>query len=201
MRPSFPSRLSHFPWLLRNFQRCLNIVKFLHVLRTSLVAQMVNCLSTMRETWVQSLGWEDSLENEWQPTPVLLLWKSQERRSLVQATVHGSQMVAFRAVLDSQKIAQGHKEPLCSPPESSMRTPYITNMNPSKLREHMGPWPRTKFHAVLGFHQFSLSGSHSGPHVTLVIMFPQAPLECDGRLGSLSLDDLQSFERDGSGSL
>ena len=76
MRPSFPSRLSHFPWLLRNFQRCLNIVKFLHVLRTSLVAQMVNCLSTMRETWVQS-------------TPVLLSWKSHGRRSLVQATVHG----------------------------------------------------------------------------------------------------------------
>ena len=31
---------------------------------TSLVAQMVNCLSTMRETWVRSLGWEDSLEKE-----------------------------------------------------------------------------------------------------------------------------------------
>ena len=64
MRPSSPSRLSHFPWLLRNFQRCLNIVKFLHVLKTSLVAQMVNCLSTMRETWVWFLGWEDSLEKE-----------------------------------------------------------------------------------------------------------------------------------------
>ena len=25
---------------------------------------MVNCLSTMRETWVRSLGWEDSLEKE-----------------------------------------------------------------------------------------------------------------------------------------
>ena len=32
--------------------------------RTSLVAQMVNCLSTIRETWVQSLGWEDSQEKE-----------------------------------------------------------------------------------------------------------------------------------------
>ena len=28
------------------------------------VAQMVKRLSTMRETWVQSLGWEDSLEKE-----------------------------------------------------------------------------------------------------------------------------------------
>ena len=25
---------------------------------------MVNCLSTMQETWVWSLGWEDSLEKE-----------------------------------------------------------------------------------------------------------------------------------------
>ena len=32
--------------------------------RTSLVAQMVKRLSTMRETWVWSLGWEDSLEKE-----------------------------------------------------------------------------------------------------------------------------------------
>ena len=28
------------------------------------VAQTVKCLSTMRETWVQSLGWEDPLEKE-----------------------------------------------------------------------------------------------------------------------------------------
>ena len=31
---------------------------------TSLVAQMVKCLPTRRETWVQSLGWEDLLEKE-----------------------------------------------------------------------------------------------------------------------------------------
>ena len=28
------------------------------------MAQTVKSLSTMRETWVQSLGWEDSLEKE-----------------------------------------------------------------------------------------------------------------------------------------
>ena len=32
--------------------------------RTSLVAQMVKRLSTMWETWVRSLGQEDSLEKE-----------------------------------------------------------------------------------------------------------------------------------------
>ena len=31
---------------------------------TSLVAKTVKHLSTMRKTWVQSLGWEDSLEKE-----------------------------------------------------------------------------------------------------------------------------------------
>ena len=31
---------------------------------SSLVAQTVKCLSTMRETWVRSLGREDSLEKE-----------------------------------------------------------------------------------------------------------------------------------------
>ena len=30
----------------------------------SLVAQMLKCLSTMRETGVQALGWEDPLEKE-----------------------------------------------------------------------------------------------------------------------------------------
>ena len=34
---------------------------------TSLVAQKVKCLSTMWETWVRSLGWEDSLEKEMAP--------------------------------------------------------------------------------------------------------------------------------------
>ena len=33
-------------------------------LRISLVAQMVKCLPTMWETWLQSLGREDALEKE-----------------------------------------------------------------------------------------------------------------------------------------
>ena len=39
---------------------------------TSLVAQMAKHLPTMQETQVRSLGWEDPVEKEWQPTPVLL---------------------------------------------------------------------------------------------------------------------------------
>ena len=33
-------------------------------IRASLVAQVVNILPVMQETWVQSLGWEDPLEEE-----------------------------------------------------------------------------------------------------------------------------------------
>ena len=33
---------------------------------------MVTNPPAMRETWVQSLGWEDPLEEAWQPTPVFL---------------------------------------------------------------------------------------------------------------------------------
>ena len=62
---------------------------FLLILFTSLVAQMVKCLPTMRETWVQYPGQEDLLEKEMQPTPVFLPGKSLERRSLVDYSPWG----------------------------------------------------------------------------------------------------------------
>ena len=37
----------------------------------------------MWETWVQSLDWEDPLEEGWQPTPVFFPGESQGWRSLV----------------------------------------------------------------------------------------------------------------------
>uniref|UniRef100_A0AC11ESQ7 Ribosomal protein S25 n=1 Tax=Ovis aries TaxID=9940 RepID=A0AC11ESQ7_SHEEP len=46
---------------------------------TSLVAQTVKHLSTMRETWVRSLPWR----RKWQSAPVLLPGKSHGQRSLV----------------------------------------------------------------------------------------------------------------------
>ena len=48
------------------------------------------CLSTMWETWVQSLGREVPWRKKWQPNPVLLPRKSHGRRSLVSV---GSQRV------------------------------------------------------------------------------------------------------------
>ena len=44
-------------------------------LRTSLVAQTVKHLSTMRETWLQSLGQEDPLEKEMAIHSSTIAWK------------------------------------------------------------------------------------------------------------------------------
>ena len=42
---------------------------------TSLVAQLVKNLPVMRETWVQSLGWEDSLEKGKATHSSILAWR------------------------------------------------------------------------------------------------------------------------------
>ena len=39
------------------------------------MAQTVNHLPTMRETWVQPLGWEDLLEKEMATHSSILAWK------------------------------------------------------------------------------------------------------------------------------
>ena len=50
---------------------------------------MVKHLSTMWETWVQSLGWEDPLEKEMATTPVFLPGKSHGQKSLVGYSLWG----------------------------------------------------------------------------------------------------------------
>ena len=55
----------------------------------SLVAQRVKCLPAVQETQVLSLGWEDPLEKEMQPTPVFLSGKSPWTEEPGWATVHG----------------------------------------------------------------------------------------------------------------
>ena len=42
---------------------------------TPLVAQMVKSLSTVWETWVRSLGWEDPLEEERATHSSILAWR------------------------------------------------------------------------------------------------------------------------------
>ena len=60
---------------------------------TSLVAQMVKRLPTVRESWVRSLGQEDPLEKEMATHSSTLAWKIPwtEERSRLQAM--GSQRV------------------------------------------------------------------------------------------------------------
>ena len=43
--------------------------------RDSLVAQMVKNLPAMQETWVQSLGWEDPLEEDMATHSSILAWR------------------------------------------------------------------------------------------------------------------------------
>ena len=55
---------------------------------------MVKNLPSMPETWVQSLGQEDTpWKREWQPTPVFLPGEFHGQRSLVGYSPQGSQRV------------------------------------------------------------------------------------------------------------
>ena len=52
------------------------------------VAQMVKNLSEMQETWVQSLGWEDPLEEGMATHSSILAWRVPPDRGAWWATVH-----------------------------------------------------------------------------------------------------------------
>jgi len=62
--------------------KVLGSMGLLEISRATLVAQSGKSLPAMRETWVRSLGWEDPLEKEMEPTPVFLPGESHGRRSL-----------------------------------------------------------------------------------------------------------------------
>ena len=53
------------------------------------VAQMVNSLPAMWETWVQSLGWEDPLEEGMATHSSILVWEIPMDRGAWQGAVHG----------------------------------------------------------------------------------------------------------------
>ena len=58
-------------------------------LGASLVVQMVKKLLAMQETSVQSLGWEDPLEEGMATHSSILAWRIPMDRGAWQATVHG----------------------------------------------------------------------------------------------------------------
>ena len=49
--------------------------KMIVVVRQSLITQLVKNLPAMRETWVQSLGWEDPLEKGKATHSSILAWR------------------------------------------------------------------------------------------------------------------------------
>ena len=64
--------ISKFDHLYRKFDPIIYL--FIN-LTTSLVAQMVKHLPIMRETWVQSLGWEDLLEKGMVTHSSVVAWR------------------------------------------------------------------------------------------------------------------------------
>ena len=75
-------------WLLQSMELQKSWMQF-----TSLVAQMVKHRSTMRETQVQSLGWEDPLEKEMAIHSSTIAWKIPWTEELGRLQSMGSQRV------------------------------------------------------------------------------------------------------------
>ena len=78
-------------YLILYFKYCVtyqNTANYLHIW-DSLVAQMVKNLPAMQETWVQSLGWEDPLEEGLATHSSILAWRIPMDRGSWRATVHG----------------------------------------------------------------------------------------------------------------
>ena len=59
------------------------------ILWASLVVQTVKNLSAMQETWVQSLAWENPLEEGMATQSSILAWRIPMDRGAWQAVVHG----------------------------------------------------------------------------------------------------------------
>ena len=55
----------------------------------SLVAELVKNPPAMRDTWVQSLDWEDPLEEGMATHSSVLAWRRPMRRGAERAAVHG----------------------------------------------------------------------------------------------------------------
>ena len=65
-----------------SFSKALRLSSFfllvsvlLSLVQASQVTQRLKCLPAIRETWVQSLGWEDSLEKEMATHSSILAWR------------------------------------------------------------------------------------------------------------------------------
>ena len=75
------------PLNLPLFGHYYNVLPIL--LRASLLAQTVKNLPAVQETWVQSLDWEDPLEEGMATHSSILAWESHGQRSLVGCSPWG----------------------------------------------------------------------------------------------------------------
>ena len=64
-----------------------------HIVKASLVDQMVKNLPAMWETWVQSLGWEDPLKKEMATHSSILAWRIPWTKEPGRLQSKGSQRV------------------------------------------------------------------------------------------------------------
>ena len=69
--------------------KLLCLIIFYGYFSASLVPQLVKNLPAMQETWVQSLGWEDPLEEGMANHSSILSWRIPMDKGAWRATVHG----------------------------------------------------------------------------------------------------------------
>ena len=83
----------HIPKIAKKFiwksHHLIKKIKMLYTLFGFPDGAEVKYLSPMQETWVRSLGWEDPLEKEMQPTLVFLPGESHGQSSLVGHSLRG----------------------------------------------------------------------------------------------------------------
>ena len=75
--------------LLRHHNWKASVLRHSAFFRASLVAQTVKNPPAMQETWVWSLGWEDSLEEDMATHSSILAWRSPMNRGTWWTMVHG----------------------------------------------------------------------------------------------------------------
>ena len=69
------------------------------------MAQLVKNPPAMQETWVQSLGWEDPLEEIMETHSNILAWRVRKDRGTLQAAVHGElKMAGWHHGLDGREF-------------------------------------------------------------------------------------------------
>ena len=88
-------------WLSTHVQKARTRTK------ASLVAQTVKNLPAMQETWIQSLGWEDPLEEGIAIHSSILAWSIPMDRGAWQGTIHGVAKSRTRLSDQGQHTAEG----------------------------------------------------------------------------------------------